>query len=338
MKVNLANLQVVIFSRNRHEQLIESLSYWDNCGIETLVLHNTKQPLKPAEIPSSTEYIVHEGPFAERCAIASKVLTFDYFIIASDDERYLPTALTNMVKELEKSQELASVGGQAIGIMKYGLRYRTTLAYKSQIRYQNLNSEFQNRVIFHYEGDQNYSGAMYRIFRREHFEHFLKLISKFSNIGTPYIFEVTSELFWTLIGPARYVNEVFWVRNWIVPPVQTSDWDRKQYFYEWAQDPKYKKEFEFWKRMVTDEFNLLEENSAVFETVLRHRMNIEKKEQLRNEKLSLQRFSKTRKIRRIIFSIFKSKYQQKGLNSQLKNLGVEVRSDELAAALYSITT
>ena len=338
MKVNLANLQVVIFSRNRHEQLIESLRYWDNCGIKTLVLHNTQQPLKPAEIPSSTEYIVHEGPFAERCEIASKVLTFDYFIIASDDERYLPTALTNMVKELEKSQELASVGGQAIGIMKYGLRFGTTLAYKSQVRYQNLNPEFQNRVIFHYEGDQNYSGAMYRIFRREHFKRFLKLISKFSNIGTPYIFEVTSELFWTLIGPARYVNEVFWVRNWIVPPVQTSDWDRKQYFFEWAQDPKYKKELEFWKRMVTDEFNLLRENPAIFETVLRQRMIIEKKEQQRNEKMSVQRFSNTRKITRIISSVFKSKYQQKELNLQLKNLGLEVRNDELAAALYSITT
>ena len=338
MKVNLTNLQVVIFSRNRHEQLIESLRYWDNCGIKTLVLHNTQKPLKLAEIPSSTEYIVHDRPFAERCEIASKVLKFDYFIIASDDERYLPTALTNMVKELEKSQELASVGGQAIGIMKHGLRFGTTLAYKSQVKYQNLNSELQNRIIFHYEGDQNYSGAMYRIFRREHFERFLKLISKFSNIGTPYIFEVTSELFWTLIGPARYVNEVFWVRNWIVPPVQTRDWDRKIYFYEWAQDPKYKKEFEFWKRMVTDEFNLLEENPAIFETVLRQRMIIEKKEQQRNEKMGVQRFSNTRRITRIISSVFKSKYQRKELNFQLKTLGLEVRNDELAAALYSITT
>lgn len=338
MKVNLANLQVVIFSRNRHEQLIESLRYWDNCGIETLVLHNTQQPLKPAEIPSSTEYIVHEGPFAERCEIASKVLKFDYFIIASDDERYLPTALSNMVKELEKSQELASVGGQAIGIMKYGLRYRTILAYSSQINYQNLNSEFQNRFIFHYEGGQNYSGAMYRIFRREHFKRFLELTSKFSNIGTPYIFEVTSELFWTLIGPAKYVNEVFWVRNWVVPPVQTNDWDRKQYFYEWSQDPKYKKEFEFWKQTVTDEFNLFEENSAVFETVVRHRMIIEKNEQQRNKKMSVQRLSNIRKITRTISSIFKSKYQKKALNFQLKNHSLEVKNDELATALYSITT
>jgi hypothetical protein len=338
MKVNLANLQVVIFSRNRQEQLIESLRYWDNCGIETLVLHNTQQPLKPAEIPSSTEYIVHEGPFAERCEIASKVLKFDYFIIASDDERYLPTALSNMVKELEENEVFASVGGQAIGIMKYGLRYRTTLAYKSQINYQNLNPEFQNRIIFHYEGGRNYSGAMYRIFRREHFERFLKLTSKFSNIGTPYIFEVTSELFWTLIGPAKYVHEVFWVRNWVVPPVQTSDWDRRQYFYEWSQDPKYKKEFEFWKRIVSNEFNLFEENSAIFETVVRHRMIIEKQEQQRNKKMSVQRFSNTRKIARIISSVFKSKYQQKELNFQSKNLGLEVRNDELVVALISITT
>jgi hypothetical protein len=67
-------------------------------------------------------------------------------------------------------------------------------------------------------------------------------------------------------------------------------------------------------------------------------MIIEKKEQQRNEKMSVQRFSNTRKITRIISSVFKSKYQQKELNFQSKNLGLEVRKGELAAALYSITT
>lgn len=338
MKGNLANLQVVIFSRNRHEQLVESLRYWDKCGIQTLVLHNTQKPLNSFQIPPSTEYVVHRGPYAERCEIASKLLKFDYFIIASDDERYLPTALTNMVKELEESRELASVGGQAIAIMKYGLRFRTTPAYKSQINYQNLFSEFQNRFNFHYNNSQYYNGAMYRVFRREHFRRFLTLISKFSNIETPYIFEVTSELFWTLIGPSKYINEVFWVRNWIIKPIQSGDWDRKQYFYEWSQNPKNQIEFESWKRMVTDEFNSLEENSDYFEVITHHRMNIEKNEQKRIQELSMQNFLKTKTVLRIGVSILHSKYQKKELLSHLKNLGVKVRSDELNFALSSITS
>lgn len=337
MKVNLPSLQVVIFSRNRNEQLVESLRYWDKCGIQTLVLHNTQEPLNSFEIPNSTEYIVHQGPFAERCEIASQLLKYEYFIIASDDERYLPTALANMVMVLEDCKELASVGGQAVAIMRYGLRFRTIPAYKSQINYQNEASEYQSRFKYHYANVQNYSGAMYRVYRRKHFKRFLTLISQFANMETPYIFEVTSELFWTLIGPSKYINEVFWVRNWIVEPIQSGDWDRKLYFYEWSQNPKNKMEFESWKGMVMDEFKSLKENPNYFEIITTHRMNIEKSEQKRNQELIKQKLWKTKKVLRSVWSIFKSKYHQRELNSQLNNLGVEVDYNELKFALSSIT-
>jgi hypothetical protein len=338
MTVNLANLQVVIFSRNRHKQLIESLRYWDQCGIKTLVLHNTQDPLDSIDIPSTTEYLVHEGPFAERCEIASHNLKFKFFIIASDDERYLPTALSKMVRQLEDSPELASVGGQAIGIMTHGLRYRTTLAYRSQIRYQNSASDLQTRFDFHYESGQNYSGAMYRVFRRDQFRSFLLLVSKFSNISTPYIFEVTAELFWTLIGPSKYVDEVFWVRNWVVPPIQTGDWDRKQYFYEWSQNPKLEKEFESWKQMVIEEMEPLQSNADIFTKIVFHRMKIEQNEQTRNQEFIKQKNLKIEKLTRAAASFFRPKYQTNELYSELRRYGVVVRHDELMLALTSMTT
>jgi hypothetical protein len=333
----LENLQVVIFSRDRHKQLIESLRYWNQCGIQTLVLHNTQEPLGSIDIPSTTEYIVHRGPFAERCEIASRNLKFNFFIIASDDERYLPAALSQMAKQLEESPELASVGGQAIGIMTHGLRYRTTLAYKSQIHYQNSSTDFLKRFDFHYESGQNYSGAMYRVFRKDQFRSFLLLVSKFSDIGTPYIFEVTAELFWTLIGPAKYVDEVFWVRNWIVPPIQTGDWDRKQYFYEWAQDPNLKKEFESWKQVVAAEFEPLNRNTDIFTKITFHRMKNEQNEQMRNQESKKQK-NVMKKLVTSVASVFRPKYQTNALYSELTRYGVVVRNDELVTALTSMTS
>jgi hypothetical protein len=338
MTVKLENLQVVIFSRNRHKQLIESLDYWDKCGVQTLVLHNTQDPLDTIDIPQTTEYIVHKGTLAERCEIASRNLKFNFFIIASDDERYLPTALFKMVEELEKSPELTSVGGQAIGVMKHGLRYGTNLAYRSQIQYQNTATDFQDRFYFHYESGRNYSGAMYRVFRREEFKKFLLLISKFSDISTPYIFEVTAELFWTLIGPAKYVDEVFWVRNWVVPPIQTGDWDRKQYFYEWSQSPTHKKEFESWKLMVAEEFEPLKRNPNFFTKIALHRMKIEQNEQTRNQELRKRKKVMMKKMVRAVVSIFQSKYQTKELCLELGRHGVSVRTDELRLALNSMTS
>lgn len=338
MTVKMENLQVVIFSRNRHKQLIESLRYWDNCGIQTLVLHNTQDPLNCIDIPQTTKYIVHKGPFSERCEIASQILKLSFFIIASDDERYLPTALFKMVEQLEKFPELASVGGQAIGVMKNGLRYRTNLAYRSQIQYQNKATDPQGRFDFHYERGRNYSGAMYRVFRREDFKKFLLLISKFSDIGTPYIFEVTAELFWTLIGPSKYLDEVFWIRNWVVPPIQTGDWDRKQYFYEWSQSSTHKKEFESWKQMVAEEFEPLKSNPDFFTKITFHRMNIELNEEARNQEFSKRKKVKMKKMARAVISIFQSKYQTKALYLELGMLGVDVRNEELKRALDSMTS
>ncbi len=338
MTVELENLQVVIFSRNRHKQLIESLRYWHHCGIKTLVLHNTQDPLDSIDIPPTTEYIVHRGPYAERCEIASRNLKFDFLIIASDDERYLPTALSKMVEQLEEFPELTSVGGQAIGIMANGLRYRTNLAYASQIQYQNTATDFQKRFYFHYESGRNYSGAMYRVFRRDDFKKFLLLISKFSDIDTPYIFEVTAELFWTLVGPAKYVDEVFWVRNWVVPPIQTGDWDRKQYFYEWSQNPTHKKEFESWKQMVSEEFEPLKSNPDFFTTIAFHRMKIEQNEQTRNQEFRKRKNVKMKKLARTVVSIFHSKYQTNKLYLELNRYGVGVRNDELVLALNSMTS
>jgi hypothetical protein len=337
MTVKLENLQVVIFSRDRHKQLIESLRYWNQCGIQTLVLHNTQEPLGSIDIPPTTKYIVHRGSFAERCEIASRNLKFKFFIIASDDERYLPSVLSKMVEQLEESPELTSVGGQAIGVMTHGLRFRTNLAYKSQIHYQNTSTDFQRRFDFHYESGRNFSGAMYRVFRRDDFRRFLLLISKFSDIGTPYIFEVTAELFWTLIGPAKYIDEVFWVRNWVVPPIQAGDWDRKLYFYEWSQDPKRKKEFESWKQMVTEEFEHLKSNPDLFTTIALHRMKIEQNEEKRNQEFKKRKNVTIKKLARAIASIFHLKYQTNELYLEVGKYGVDVTNDELIMALTSMT-
>ncbi len=337
MTIKLANLQVVIFSRNRHVQLTESLRYWDQCGIETLVLHNTQEPLSLLDIPPTTEYIVHQGSFAERCEIASRNLKFNFYIIASDDERYLPTALSKMVEQLEDFPELSSVGGQAVGIMRHGLKFRTTLAYKSQLHYFNLSTDYQSRLAFHYESGRAYSGAMYRVYRKDQFRSFLRLISRFSDISTPYIFEVTAELFWTLIGPAKYVDEVFWVRNWIVPPIQTGDWNRKLYFHEWSQNLKYQNEFESWKEMMSEEFELLKNDSNVYTGIVFHRAKVEQNERMRNQALEKRKLSRIRELASKVFSILSSKFKINELDSQLSESYVNIRKDELITALTSMT-
>jgi hypothetical protein len=243
-----------------------------------------------------------------------------------------------MVGQLIDSQELCSVGGQAVGIMTQGLRYRTTLAYKSQMHYQNEASDFHRRFEYHYESGKNFSGAMFRVFRQNDFRRFLVLISKFSNISTPYIYEVTAELFWTTIGPAKYIDEVFWVRNWVVPPIQTNDWDRKQYFYEWCQDSVRRNEYEFWRKIFIKEFENILSNENVIRKVILHRTKIEESEQTRNLEINKKRSKIIRKFARVILSVFRQRYQTNKLFLELGEHEVDVRNDELLLALNSMTS
>ena len=336
MEADTSFLQVVIFSRNRHVQLIESLRYWHIVGIKTLVLHNTEVPLESINVPESTKYIVHRGSFAERCEIASRHLDSKNYVIASDDERFLPSALAKMVKLLDDSPQLKSVGGQAIAIMKYGWRYKTSLAYSSQISYLNIKQDKKERFKDHYESGLSFGGAMYRVFRKEDFQKFLILISRFTFVSTPYIFEVTSEFYWTQIGSSRYIDEVFWIRNWVVPPVQTNDWDRKLYFYEWYENPQYKMEVDEWKNLMRKELNAQVEDDWEFDTLALLRKNVEMSEIKRTQILDRNELKSHKPIMRKINSIFNSKFELNGLIKQLHSKRVEVNIEELKTALTSL--
>lgn len=245
----LSEITVIIFSRNRSAELRRSIRYWNELQVDCIVLDNS--PNKLTDIPTSPLISYFYCPnlnFSQRALIASQLINNKYSIICSDDERYTPSALAAMITEMHGNSEILSVGGHAIAVGKYGPLIYGNFAYSQMVHYENLDSNMLKRVKKHFgQKDLGWPiGAMYRVLSTEVMKKLLILFYYCENISTPYIYEVTSEIVITALGKSKYIDYIFWIRNWQTPAINQSDWDRKLLFSHWWTNKKFVDEKEKW--------------------------------------------------------------------------------------------
>jgi hypothetical protein len=265
--VALKDLTIVILSRGREDILKKTLSYWSDKALKILVLHNTNHPLTVTEIPKNVEYVVERVSYGERCGKVPKYLKTKYAILSSDDEVFLTSALIKMVNYLEKNNSIESIGGSVIAIGKYGPRTTGTHCYSNMDRYENLKISRKSRLAQHFDTDLPWrGGSMYRVISTPLFNKMMKMFQEISDFSTPYIYEVSGEILVNSSGKTKYLQEIYWIRNWIIDPVVHKDWDRKKYFSSWFTDPSKEKEVSEWKYILNKSLGLPAED---LETVLR---------------------------------------------------------------------
>jgi len=120
---------------------------------------------------------------------------------------------------------------------------------------------------------------MYRIIRSESMKKLLTIFYHCQSISTPYIYEVTSEIVVTALGKSRYLDFVFWIRNWQTPAINQADWDRKLLFTHWWENKKYVNEKVRWVDNLTREIfstQSSEEIEKIFDSIVRLRKTTEK--------------------------------------------------------------
>ena len=303
MSIELSQVCVVILSRDRHQILLKSLAYWMALGVNVVVVHKTTRPLSPNVISRGVTYINSNESYALRCGVASQNLVGEYCIVASDDELYLPSALTKMAKNLENDKTLFSVGGQALAILGYGRKTYLQSIYKSMWGYENLSKDTMERVEKHFYSSENknFNGAMYRMFRKTDSQDFLHFLSKLDKMSTPYIYEVSSEIFCAINGPSIYLNEIFWLRNWIEPQIQSKDWDRKLYFSKWYRDPNFRIEMMKWRELLTT-YSLKALSEKQIDELIIKVVDIRTREEMRE---IISEIKKSKSLKRFIPGIFR---------------------------------
>jgi glycosyltransferase domain-containing protein len=220
------------------------------------VLDNS--PKEITEFPSNSLISYLYCPnlnFSQRALIASEFIKNKYSIICSDDERFTPSALEAMIKELNRNSEIQSVGGQAMAVGRYGPIVYGNFTYSQMLHYENLESTELDRLKKHFMREELVwpIGAMYRIIRTDSMRKLLAIFYLCQNISTPYIYEVTSEIVMTALGKSKYLDSIFWIRNWNIPAINKADWDRKLSFIQWWEIEKYVDERVGWVELLARE-------------------------------------------------------------------------------------
>ncbi len=245
--MDLKDVTVVIMSRGRELELQKTLDYWAKVDISVLVLHNTQKPLQFLKEMPNLQYVVAEVPYGDRCGLVANHLKTNYAILCSDDEIYIPSALASMKAILEENLEVKSVGGLTVAVGNYGPITTGNFTYSRMRKYSNQETSPQNRLNFHFGESSGYkNGAIYRLMRKELMVKTMNLFSQVSSFSTPYIYEVTGEIFVNSQGKSTYIDEVYWLRNWKNEPVGHKHWDRKLYFKDWSTLEKYRQQYVRW--------------------------------------------------------------------------------------------
>jgi len=333
----MQDITIIIISRDRHDSLFKSMKYWDDLGIAYLVVHHTSESIKFRPLNPRSKYVVSKTSFGERCGVAKKFIQTKYAIICSDDEVFLPSTLARMSDVLNRSPEIGSVGGQTLGIGKYGPILTTTFAYKNMYNYSNLNDDSESRMKYHFNINDSYKqGSMYRLMRESTMIKMLSAFSEISFISTPYIYEITGEILVNYLGKSRYLNEIFWVRNWINKPLSDSRWNRKLYFYIWFEEYKFKEEVLIWRSIL--ESYMKNFNSNDFLTLIynnRKAVEInEQKKKIRNSSITI---DYVKYFLKRILSKSRIPNSLKNVDSYLNDFGVRVNKSELISALDTMT-
>lgn len=244
---SLKNLTVVILSRGRSKHLINTINYYDKAGIQLVVHHQTQFPIDTSRF-TRLKYFPSQKDFLERCLDISESSLKDHAILSSDDELYTLSSLAKMSYYLSKNSRIQSIGGQAIAVSVDRLKIKTHFLYPDLISNTNFSDNLLSRVNKHFNpSNKNVKfSALYRMYRKDKFTQMMNLFAKNKGISTPYITEVSAECFALSIGKSSHLNEVYWIRNWINPPIQIKGWNRDITFYAWWYNSNFKSEHKIW--------------------------------------------------------------------------------------------
>ncbi len=241
---NEFELDVIVLSRDRNQELIDSIAAWMKQPYRFTILHNSEKSLDLGDI---TENIVYRHlpslNYGERAKVSTELLKSPFSMILADDERLVSSGINSLIRILKDSVELASVGGKVLGVYQYGERIAASFAYQHMDGYKNLDLDVSTRLRRHLNQEISGGfaiGGLYRIVRREYMEKILNLLAKgaFIQKETPFVYEVVGEFAVASIGPTATYDEIYWIRNWQTRMVRRKDWNRNQGFKEWWANSK----------------------------------------------------------------------------------------------------
>ena len=233
--MDLSRITLVILSHNRQHCLKETLQFYKSTSLNLLVLDNSPAPLSNEFIPQNCRYINVNEPFAIRSAKAASLIGTPYTIIGADDEIYLPSSLAKMQDFLDNNLDYVAAGGYAMAVWEYGPTIAASWAYKRTFRYHNDAITPLERIRLHTGNGSNPLTSFFtcNLTRSWAAQECLTMYAKAPVLATDAISVLTI----CGAGKSKYLDLVYWVRNWNQSPRSHAGWDRRVFLHEWWLNP-----------------------------------------------------------------------------------------------------
>lgn len=233
-KSDLYEITVVIFSRNRHFALKQTLPYWGELPVKVLVLDDSKSDLNMGNLPNNIFYNNYRQPIRQRFFIAEKLIKTPYTIIVSDDEIILWSGLEKMLTSLKNDPSLSCVGGMVLGIWKFGRIICGQWAYQNSKKLMITGNSTESRLqsIYRKNGESLIWFMYYNLFNSDVLKEVLLTLGTLEIEASDGI----SLLLPLAYGNVYYLDELYLIRNWNKPIKSTPQVDRGFSLKKWMKN------------------------------------------------------------------------------------------------------
>ena len=232
-------LTIFILSKDKNLVLKRLLEYWKDSGFRIVVLHETRTPINIYGQDSSVLYLPTCDPLLDRIQKMSALVETDYVLISPDDEVFSITSIINGIRFLDENPDFSAVSGQTVAVSKYANQNNYFSIYRNYLGFETSSEDSIGRMRESFEKTNGIMGigAPYRIMRRNLFTNYMEAIRELSPLNCSYLYEVLAEVYQHIHGKVKIFDNVFWIRNWIIP--SATDTNRNFYYFQWWESPVY---------------------------------------------------------------------------------------------------
>ncbi len=148
----LYKLTLIIPTFNRQAFALRNMTYWSGRGTVIHVLDGSESPISADDLKVLGGNIhYHHLPVGvvDRLKIALSLVNTEYVALLSDDEFFIPNALSECIRVMESEHDMVSCGGRCMMFWRAPCGIMGAPAYTTQQDYAVLMSDPVERMVYH---------------------------------------------------------------------------------------------------------------------------------------------------------------------------------------------
>lgn len=233
------DVTILIASFNRSEQIVPLINYYLDFGFHVNVAYDSDKPILLDHQRLSLHRLSES--YSSRCEFLSRNIHSNFGILVTDDDLFVADEIIRMKSLLEGSDSI-SVFGQVVGSWFDNGSFQVSPTYLPFESYANFEKDVSKRVLNQFTCSGITPISMYRLTYSVTLSKMLQLFGKLEFVSTPYIYEVSAEIFMNYAGTSFRSSGLYWIRNWEAASISNSKWNRSLSFLEWFNHAGYVKE------------------------------------------------------------------------------------------------